>query len=495
MWILTIRSAEGEPQEYILKPGKNTVGRKLNNDIIVPDTSASRNHAEVHYNPGRNEVSVTDLDSTNGTFLNRNRLSGTAPLKDKDIIRIGMCIISVQHFNVNESNTRSRETGTRPLTRELVLESFDKHSVLLYEIARQLNSVLDLDAMLKKVTDLMKQSMGADECDVILSDRFDDLNQIEFPSSIAELVITQRTAIVIPDIMSEADARIRQSASLLRIRTALCVPVLATDDSILALIYMYKTNPQNRPFDQQDIQLAVAIGHMAALTIERIRLLEQVREEQTIRQLLQRFVAPSEVETFWQDYLRNGRLPGMVRQDVTILMTDIVDSTGLAERLGTQRFGDLLSQYYAEMTEIIFRHGGMLNKYLGDGILAIFGMSTREKDAEIQAIRAGLAILAAAQNSQFPNVEGFAIGIGVNTGPVMAGYVGYRDRVEFAVVGDTVNVASRLQGLSKPNHLFIGPITRAAIGGEFETERKGEMDLRGRNAPIQVYEVIPAKTT
>ncbi len=490
MWILTIRSPDGEPQEYILKPGKNTTGRKLNNDVIIPDTAASRNHADIHYNPNTNEVTITDLDSTNGTFLNRNRLEGNAPLKDRDVIRIGMCMINVQSFSVNEQGPRAREMGTRPLTRELVLESFDKNAVLLYEVARQLNSVLDIAMMLHKVTELMKQSMGADECDVILSDAFDNLQAIRFPASIAELVLSQRTAIVIPDIMSEPDQKIRQSASLLRIRTALCVPVLASDDTILALIYMYKTNPQQRPFDQQDIQLAVAIGHMASLTIERVRLLEQVREEQTVRQLLQRFVAPSEVESFWQDYLRNGRLPGLVKKDVTVLFTDIVESTGLAERLGTQRFGDLLSQYYGDLTNIIFKNGGLLNKYLSDGILAIFGMAEHDPNPEIRAIRAGLEILELVDNSQYPTSEQFAIGVGVNTGPVMAGYIGSKDRVEFTVVGDTVNVASRLGELSKPDKLFIGPITRAAISGEFESTRMGEMEIRGRAAPIQVYQVI-----
>src|SRR5262245_30866371 len=124
MWELTIRSPEGEPQEYALKPGLNTIGRKLTNDIVVSDPSASRNHAEITLDPESRQPAIFDLGSTNGTYLNRKRLDGPQPLRDRDVVRIGTCLISVRFVDAGERENSRPVSGTRPLTRELVLESF-----------------------------------------------------------------------------------------------------------------------------------------------------------------------------------------------------------------------------------------------------------------------------------------------------------------------------------------------------------------------------------
>jgi hypothetical protein len=387
MWVITIRSPDGEPLDYVLKPGVNTVGRKLTNDIVVSDPSASRNHAEIVLEPAQNRVDITDLDSTNGTYLNRRKLEDTQPLKDKDVIRIGTCLISIQHTVAERPDESRLASGTRPLTRELVLESFDSNAVLLFDIARQLNSLMEMDEALETVTGLIKHSMGADACRIALVEDLADLTQVDFPESIIEMSVNQRSAIVVPDVMSESDRKIRESAALHRIRSAICAPIQASDEALLGVIYLYKSDPESRPFNDQDLQQVVAIGHIAALTLERVKLLEHVRREASIREMLQRFVAPAQFNELWETYLAEGNLPGLTRRDATILFSDITDSTALAERVGTQRFGELLSSYYAQMTEIIFKHGGLVNKYLGDGIMAVFGSSDRDQDPELGAIQ------------------------------------------------------------------------------------------------------------
>ena len=140
MWIITIRSPDGEPQEYILKPGVNTIGRKLSNDIIISDSSASRNHAEIYFDVDDNNVTITDLDSTNGTFLNRHNITGIVPLINRDVIRIGTCLLSIHYMTAESDPMERRKAGTRPLTRDMVIESFDSNAVLLYV----LNSRWDL---------------------------------------------------------------------------------------------------------------------------------------------------------------------------------------------------------------------------------------------------------------------------------------------------------------------------------------------------------------
>jgi adenylate cyclase len=408
-------------------------------------------------------------------------------LAPKDIIRIGEHLITV--FRPASSGvTGALIPGTQTLTRDVVLESIDQHAVLMYDAARKLNTVMDVESALREVSSMIRVSLGADRCEVILPEAFDQMRELGFPMGIARMAIDRRAVVNIPDIALEEE-RIRESASLLRIRSVLCVPVLSGEE-VMALIYMYKTSPADRPFDQQDVQLAVAISHQAALTLQRMQLMERVSEEQRVSQMLQRFVSPSEVEFILKNYRASGTLPGLSQQHLTVLFADISDSTGLAERLGPMKFGEILTKYYQEMTNIVFEHNGLVDKYLGDGIMAVFGMTGDTQEQERRAVGAGLSMLERVERLFGDLDERLCIGVGINTGEVVAGYVGSRHRVELTVLGDTVNVAAGLQTMARPNRLIIGPATQAAVVGRFETQRVGLITVKGRTRDIQGYEVL-----
>jgi adenylate cyclase len=488
MWALTLRSPDGKPREYTIRSPKVTIGRRADNDIVIADISASRLHAEIEYNAQDDSLVIKDLGSTNGTFVNRIRLTEPRRLEHRDVIRIGECVISVTRYHTGEQ-MKPGPPATHPLTRDVVLESIDQHAVLMYEIASKLNSILDLETALQEVSSMLRRSLGAEKCEVILADQFSKLGEMGFPSSIANMVIEKRSAVVIPDLASVEESRFGKSAFLFRVRSVLCVPVIGGDE-LLGLVYMYKTDPQERPFDQRDLQLAVAVSHQTALTIQRMRLLERVQEEQRIRQLLQRFVSPAEANFISREYLRSGRLPELAERMVTVLFADIADSTGMAERLGPTRFGQILARYYQEMTNVIFNQGGMVDKFLGDGIMAVFGMTGDRHDPEGRAVKAGLMMLDALDEMNRDLEEPIQIGIGVNTGLVVAGYVGTKQQVELTVVGDTVNVAAGLQNMARPNRLLVGPATVAAIVGRFPTQRVGAVVVKGRTRRIQAHEVL-----
>lgn len=487
MWILTIRSPRGEPSEHVVQPGKITIGRSAENDLMVPDASASRVHAELQFHPAVNALILRDLDSTNGTFANRERVTGPCMLQSGDTFRIGEHIFTVRNRDPNPA--ARADPGTRPLTRDLLLESLDHHAVLLYKIAQQLNTVLDVDSALEEVAGLIRASLGADRCEVILAERFDQLGEMGFPTSIARMAIEKRHAVIIPEMPRDAEGKYGKSSTLMRVSSALCVPVMSGEE-LLGLIYMYKTSPGTRRFDESDLRLAVAISHQAALTIQRTQLIKRVQREREVRLLLQRFLSPPEAEYLLEDYVRTGELPGLTEQKLTVLVADLENSTGLAERMGPKRFGDLLARYYQEMTSIIFRNGGMLDKYLGDGLMAVFGMNRAQLEPEVSAVRAGLEMLEKLEDINRGGDAPIEIGIGVNTGMVVAGYVGTDERVEFTVLGDAVNVAFRLEALARPHRLLIGPGTTGAISGQFNLQRVGALDLKGRLQPVQVHEVL-----
>lgn len=493
MWTLLIRVPHQEPLEYIVQPGKNMIGRKGDNEITIADPSASRVHAEVNFDPTKDVITLTDLRSTNGTYVNRERIDEIRLMQNNDTIRIGGTTIDVSRIVTGEE--RKDASGAHKFTRELVLESLDHHAVLMYEVARQLNTVMDIDTALREVSALMKQALGADRCEVILADRFNQLEELQFPRTIAEDVIMQRSAVVVRDLESSQYGKTSGSSLLLRVKSALCVPVMAGND-VTALIYMYKIGGNIRPFSQKDMQLAVAISHQASLTIQRMHLMEQVRNEQQARVLFQRFVSPTEAEYMIQNYIKDGYLPGLMEQEVTIMFADIANSTTLAERIGAQKFGDLLNRYYWDVTGTVFANGGLV-KYLGDGIMAVFGMTGKAKDQIdrdqdlTRAVQSALAILNHIEVTDYG--EKIQIGIGMNTGKAMIGYVGTQERIEVTAVGDVANIAFRLQNLARPNRLLIGPETALGVAGKLPLSDIGLQELRGRNQPIRVYEVLRNK--
>ena len=493
MWTLTVRSPDIKPIEYLLKPGANSLGRRQGNDVVISDEAASREHAQIHLDEKNNTVTIRDLGSRNGTFINRRRVTEKFDFKlnPNDVVRIGLYEILIAQQAISDAE-EAAAPGFRPFSRELLLESFDNHAVLLYEVIQQLNNILDIGVAMREVSRLLQLTLGADKCQVILAEDFNRLAELGFPRTMARAAIEQRTTVLLPSKEPEGRRLLSDSARLLKVHTALCVPVVSNDKTI-ALIYMFKTHSDTRHFSQRDMQLAVAVGHLAALTIERVSLMERVREENRIRQLLQRFVAPVEAEFLLRNYLKSGKLPTLKEQECTVLFADIAGSNGLAERLGAKRFGELLERYYQDVTDIIFQHGGLLDKYLGDGVMAIFGMAEAQNRPAVRAVSAGLDILKMMATLYRSGDTPVDIGIGINTGPVMAGYVSTKERVELTVLGDTVNVASGLQAMARPNRVLIGPGTYAGVKDAFTTKDLGESMIKDRSQPIAVYEVLQAK--
>ena len=194
MWFLTVRSPLKEPREYLLKVGVNTLGRHINNDILITDESASRYHAEIECQG--NVITLRDLGSTNGTFINGKRSSEINEIKAGDQIRIGFFVASI-NFKETEVDTapltyKKALLKTRPLTQDFLLEAVDQNAVLLYGVANRLTSALDLDSALEEISDFLRVAVGANKCHIILKDSFDQLEELGFSKKIAQKAIQKR---------------------------------------------------------------------------------------------------------------------------------------------------------------------------------------------------------------------------------------------------------------------------------------------------------------
>ncbi len=485
MWLLTIRVPGKEPQKYALKPGGNTIGRHPNNDIVIAEPSASRHHARIDYNRSTDTALLQDLSSTNGTYINRRRLSYTYRLQHLDMIRIGSSTINVVIRGTDEPLDTVQ--GPQKFTRERLLEALDHHTVLMYQISERLNTVMNLPECLEEVANLMKQAMGADKCKVILKEQFDRMEEFGFPSTIAQSAILEKSSVVIPD-MAQSDVRTdSDSATLLQIRSALCVPIMSEND-VIGLIYMYKSSPKARPFTHTDLQVAIAISHQASLTIQRVNLLNKVQQEQSLRQMFQRFVSPQEVDYVLRDYDLHGTLPGLKERQISVLFADITDSTALAEKMGAKDFGRLLNNYYLVITDIIFEHGGVV-RYLGDGVMSVFGMSDDGLNHKLKSVESGISILQQMQTLSNQFEQPIDLRLSIKAGRAVVGYVGTSQRVEFTVLGDLVNVANGMLPFARPNRLVVGEEIYEEASQRYSMTKLDSIIVKGRKRPVRLYEV------
>jgi class 3 adenylate cyclase len=468
MWNLIVHVPDSYPKPYELGNGKTSIGRAVTNDIVVDDVAASRHHAEIWVDEAANKISIVDLDSTNGTFVNHERISGECPLKTDDVFRIGQVIFNLD-LPGNETEIKQGVSGTHHFTRELLLESLDQHAVLLYDVARKLNFATSLEMIVDALTGLIKHAMGVRSCEIIMKDdfgRFDDSGG----TALAVRAIKNRSAEVSPSEM--------------------CIPVLSGDE-VLALMVLKKERPGTRAFTRDQLQIAIAISHQASLTIQRMNLLEKVRKEEQMRQLFTRFVSPTEVKSLLKNYLETGELPPLHEQKVTVLFADIAESIGMGEKMGVKKFASVLNHFYSDSADIIFKHSGML-KFLGDGVMAIFVDDPKEPAPEVRAILSGRELLGRIKTTGHLVLDQRIImGVSINTGVAMVGYIGTRERAEFNALGDVVNIVFRMQEYARPNRIVVGPATIAAIVDKYPTQRIGAVTIRGRENSVQVYEVLP----
>jgi adenylate cyclase len=184
------------------------------------------------------------------------------------------------------------------------------------------------------------------------------------------------------------------------------------------------------------------------------------------------------------------------RREVSVLFSDLRDFATLSEAMPAEVVARHLNEYFAAMTTAIFGHRGMVNDFIGDAVMAIFGAPLADPDHAVHAVQSALAMDRAlrALNPR-REAQGFPalrMGIGIHTGEVFAGNVGSAERFKYTVIGDTVNVAARLEGLNKElgTTILITEETRAVLGDRVEVKDCGELPVKGRRRPLRVYEVL-----
>lgn len=228
---------------------------------------------------------------------------------------------------------------------------------------------------------------------------------------------------------------------------------------------------------------------------ETVRLVGETANEQLRRARLGRYFSPQVAALVEEGAIdRKGE-----RREVTVLFADIRGFTKLAEKMDARDVVVLLNRYLSAMVEIVFAHGGTLDKYMGDGLMAYFGAPVAQPDHARQAVRCALdmqdALASLNERDKRTGETALRMGIGVHTGSAVIGDIGAESRSEFTVIGDTVNVAARLEQLTKdyPLGTLLSGATVAASGGGIPVRLVDTVTLRGRSEPIDVYTTEAAK--
>src|SRR5438034_580528 len=177
---------------------------------------------------------------------------------------------------------------------------------------------------------------------------------------------------------------------------------------------------------------------------------------------------------------------------VTVLFCDIVNSTGLAERLGAEQMHTLLNRFFERALSEVHRYEGTINQFLGDGFMALFGAPVAHEDHARRAVLAAFGIQQAiGERAEVKAVNGEALTLrmGLNTGPVVAGTIGDQLRTDYTAVGDTTNLAARLQQLAEPGTILVSDTTARLVTGDVEMDALGAFQIKGKTDSIQGYRV------
>lgn len=204
-----------------------------------------------------------------------------------------------------------------------------------------------------------------------------------------------------------------------------------------------------------------------------------------------RFIDPRVVKSLVREDSDALRAPPQSRE-ITVLFSDIRGFTTLSETRPPEEIVDLLNRYFARQVEVIFRHGGTIDKFIGDAIMAFWGAPVEDPRQAEHAVRAALKMMQVANGFRAELAArgiDFDIGIGLNTGPAVVGFIGADNRLDYTAIGDTVNLASRIEGLtSRIARVLVSDETRRRCGEVFGFIDHGEFQVKGRAQPVRLHE-------
>ncbi len=345
---------------------------------------------------------------------------------------------------------------------------------------------------------LMREDDGDLQCELMRSNQRVEMrprSEVPISKTMLEEVMREKVALLTYDALSDQRLAGTESVRIHQIRAAMCAP-LWSGEKIIGVMQL-DTPHHTGSFTEPDVDLLATLANYCAIAIERNRAARDAEFERGVRNRLERYHSPAVIEQVMQrgsSAVEEG-YRGLTRAEVTVLFADIVGFTAFSEKAPPEEVAELMEGYFTHAVEAIFSTGGTLDKFIGDCVMAFFGAPMQQPDHALRAVTAAVRICQALDGwnaeRQQRNLPLVHIRIAINSGPVVVGDIGSNRRVDYTVLGNTVNVAARLEEkVAALDQIVIGEETFRQLAGRIPTEPLGEFQLKGLSQRISAHRVV-----
>jgi adenylate cyclase len=502
-----------EIKTFYLNKDVINIGKLQSNDLHINDNSISRKHCQLVKT--ESSFILTDLESTNGTYLNGKK-TDKAELEEGDTITIGRSIFNFLSVSKKESyndQDNQKISMVVPLTDEFRID--DKEKIEPYDLnlltsltslGKDLITSSSIGDSFGKVAKLIFQFLNLKRLFIFSYDQNQEElvlkhsqtqsgkspDKVNISKTIAMKAIKEKVAILSSNTMDDSRFDGAKSIILYGITSAISVPIW-TKTSIYGLIYI-DTTDFTQILKEKDLSILSIIANFTGLSIEGINSLNKLNQEKKLRSRLERYHSPSVVSRIMES--QNDKTQELISYKetvATVLFMDIVGFTTKAENKSPVEIGLFLNNFFSKMTDVIFLHQGTLDKYIGDAIMAVFGVPfENDNHAELSLLTAiDMIDKLNEMNKDIPPEDQTQIRIGINSGKLIAGDFGSPKRYDYTVIGNTVNVASRLESsIAGPDEIMVSESVYELTKGSFKFKFLGEKKLHGISKLVKAYKVL-----
>ena len=510
--------------------GQLTIGRAPDNDIRIDDLRVSRHHAILR-SISRTRAELENISKGNIVAVNESKVTsnmGQRTVCDGDLIQVVSTLFRIKwddevplSYNdeplsmgttmapaaTDVTSLLSTTLSSQGSKEEEIKELRRKASMLaqLCEMSAQLSTNFDAVSILDYATNVVMRAIPADCCAALMTDGGEDprpvslrfrnpdsgrlMRQRSISRTAVRTAIEKRVMLSSHDVARDVDLNISHSAVLQGIRSLACAPLVGRE-KVYGALYVDRRDVLET-FTELDTQLLAAVAAQAATAVEAARAHERAQREVMARAAFARFMPEHIIEELVENP-QKFQLGGTNKQ-VTVLFCDVRGFAKLSHRARPETIVDLLNILFTEMAAEIFQHQGTLNKYLGDGLMALFGAPVESETNARDAVAAAIGMQKRIKNvnaqlkaKKLPTVT---LGIGINTGEATVGCIGAEQRSEYTAIGDTVNIASRIEGVAKPGQVLVTRATVEKLKDEFPLSEPWSVEVKNIDEPVQIYSV------
>jgi len=500
------------------------IGRHTNNHITILDTGISSVHCLITFEFKQGFV-IRDLGSLNGTFVNNKKIDGKLSLNDGDEITLGntRCIFSSKTpgtvVQIVDENSHTIHSHFRPISApklekpflsekempdEAMLRVDYEKLRITHELQRGINFDMKINNILDHVLNCAFELLSCDRGIILMPNKIGVLkphaykttsqeNRFVISKTLVRYLQKNKKGIVSTDAM--ADNRFNGSESIIKkgTRSTIAVPIL--DQALMIGIIILESSTAVSAYNAKDLFLLTNIANQTSQFIKTSEMAKKIKEDAITRKRFQRLLSPNLAEMVVSGQLKVEK--GGESRVATVLFADIRDFTLLSENTNATEVLKMLNDYFEIIVDIIFHHEGTVDKFIGDSTMAIWGAPVAHDDDPIRAVKAAINIqhLLVEFNKTRAAEGQFQIqtGIGINTGNLVAGYIGSSRTMSYSVIGKTVNTAHRLCSAAKPGQILISGQTLDQLHDTFDIVELEPIPARNKYKPVRTFNVLNLK--